>query len=120
DYLYVSHTRRRFMWGVTRTQTPSRFLREIPNEYIERIRPEMHRFYAKPRKIEPEEEKFSDELEMQGEELHVGDGVFHKEFGVGIIREIYESSVGLTYKIQFSNHTKEKSLVAKFARLVKL
>jgi DNA helicase II / ATP-dependent DNA helicase PcrA len=124
EYLYISHTRRRFMWGVTRNQTPSRFLREIPHEYIERI--SLGAFEKTPEKsstveLDKEtEEKFSDELCISEEELLPGDAVFHKEFGVGIIREIYESSVGLTYKIQFSNHSKEKSLVAKYAQLVKL
>lgn len=123
EHLYITHTRRRFMWGVSRNPSPSRFLREIPNDYIERIRPETHRFFEKPRRQELEEqfeEKFSDELALPGEEIHTGDAVFHKEFGVGIVREIYESSVGLTYKVLFSNNNKEKSLVAKFAKLVKL
>lgn len=121
DYLYISNTRRRFIWGVSRMQTPSRFLREIPSEYIERIRPETHRFEERmPRHI-PEvqtEEKFSDELSVA--ELAKGDAVFHKEFGVGVIKDIYESSVGLTYKIMFSNNHKEKSLVAKYAQLIRL
>jgi DNA helicase II / ATP-dependent DNA helicase PcrA len=123
ERLYISHTRRRFMWGVSRNPLPSRFLREIPNDYIERIRPEMNHFFEKPRKPEPEEqfeEKFSDELALPGEELHAGDAVFHKEFGIGIVRDVYESSVGLTYKILFSNNNKERSIVAKFAHLVKL
>lgn len=37
DYLYVCDVRQRFLWGTTRTQRPSRFLKEIPQRYIERI-----------------------------------------------------------------------------------
>lgn len=37
-HLYLSHCRQRFIWGTTREQWPSRFLREIPFEYIEKYR----------------------------------------------------------------------------------
>lgn len=37
-HLYLSHCRQRFIWGTTRDQWPSRFLREIPFEYIEKYR----------------------------------------------------------------------------------
>lgn len=126
EYLYISNTRRRFIWGVTRTQSPSRFLREIPFENLERVRlgrqPELTAFERR-RKVEPEEtveEKFSDELGQAGEEIIAGDAVFHKEFGIGVVREVYQGSVGITYKILFSNDNREKSIVAKYAHLVKL
>lgn len=37
-YLYLTTCKTRFLWGVTRTQRPSRFLFEIPREYIQRVR----------------------------------------------------------------------------------
>lgn len=39
-YLYLTNCKMRFLWGVSRTQRPSRFLFEIPREYIQRVREE--------------------------------------------------------------------------------
>lgn len=135
EYLYLCDVRQRFLWGTTRMQRPSRFLREIPSEYIEKIRPS---FYPKPQERawqrHAEEmsvsENFLEEMDQtlpeeeeeyfQEEPIAVGDAVFHKDFGVGVVQKAYESSVGLTFKILFSKDNREKSLVAKFARLKKL
>lgn len=37
-YLYLTTCKSRFLWGVSRTQRPSRFLFEIPKEYLQRVR----------------------------------------------------------------------------------
>ena len=39
EYLYLSHCQTRYLWGNLRWQEPSRFLRELPNEYLERYSP---------------------------------------------------------------------------------
>ena len=38
EYLYLTEARFRVMWGMARNQRPSRFLREIPEEYIEKVK----------------------------------------------------------------------------------
>lgn len=122
EFLYLSDTRTRFIWGTTRSQRASRFLKEIPSEYLEKVRisSSTGQNYVRPsypKKPAPEiDVRFSDEMEV----FSRGDTVFHKEFGVGVIRDIYEGSVGMTYKIQFSKDALEKSLVAKYVHLVKL
>lgn len=135
DVLYLCDVRQRFLWGTTRTQRPSRFIREVPNEFLEKIRPSLlmrpshiskaQEEYPKPKAKdeESEEVKFIDEIDQtvpDEETLAPNDAVFHKEFGIGIIRQVYQSSVGLTYKVLFSKDNRERSLVAKFARLKKL
>lgn len=134
EYLYVCDVRQRFLWGTTRSQRPSRFLREIPGEYVEKIRPV---FYAKtseyqpmraPKRVELEEENiieepFSDEMDNSVadiEELAVGDTVFHQDFGVGVINKTYEGSVGWMFKVFFTKDNRERTLVAKIAKLKKL
>lgn len=134
EYLYVCDVRQRFLWGTTRSQRPSRFLREIPGEYVEKIRPV---FYAKaseyqpmraPKRVEFEEENiieepFSDEMDNSVadiEELAVGDTVFHQDFGVGVINKAYEGSVGWMFKVFFTKDNRERTLVAKIAKLKKL
>lgn len=139
DCLYLCDVRQRFLWGTTRTQRPSRFLREVPYEYVEKIRPSLLGKpsvspYSKPsifpkrpavqeRKEEKQEVQFIDEMDQtlsEVEELAPNDTVFHMEFGIGIIRQVYESSVGLSYKVFFPKENRERSLVAKSAHLKKL
>jgi DNA helicase-2/ATP-dependent DNA helicase PcrA len=38
EYLYLTESRLRFLWGTTRAQRPSRFLKEVPQEFIEKVR----------------------------------------------------------------------------------
>ncbi len=38
EFLYVTHSRSRLVWGITRNQIPSQFLREIPSTYLEKMR----------------------------------------------------------------------------------
>jgi DNA helicase-2/ATP-dependent DNA helicase PcrA len=38
ERLYISHVMERFVWGTMKSQRPSRFIKEIPPEHIERIK----------------------------------------------------------------------------------
>lgn len=146
EYLYLTSSKYRYMWGTPRTQRPSRFIKEIPLEYIEKARMEVDRHYPEfeedrprkplmptpPKKWESismsikEHAEFTDEVDQtkngftEGDDLVPGNAVFHKDFGVGVIRESYQGSAGLTYKVLFSKDQRERSLVAKFAKLKKL
>jgi ATP-dependent DNA helicase UvrD/PcrA len=114
DQLYLSCCRWRYIWGTGRPQRPSRFLREIPSEYIEKVRVGLRTPHAEV------EEPFSSEGAGDEASLQEGDAVFHKEFGIGVIRKLYEGSLGLTYSVAFSKDHKERHLVAKYAPLRKL
>lgn len=46
EYLYLTDARFRIMWGMPRNQRPSRFLREIPMEYVDRVRSAPRRSYS--------------------------------------------------------------------------
>lgn len=108
EFLYLTDCRSRFIWGVSRTQRPSRFIREIPPQYLEKAR--------KPNK----EIQFSRSPHYSEEALFAaGDAVFHKDFGVGIVRDIKQGSIGITYKIQFADES-ERNIVAQHAQLIKL
>lgn len=118
EYLYLTLAVMRTIWGVTRTQRPSRFLREIPIEYIEKLNlpgASVTNSYPKS-SLKEHQPAFS----QKEEQFSSGDLVFHQEFGVGCVKEKYEGSSGLTYKIFFSKNNSEKSLVAKYANLAKL
>lgn len=108
EYLYITDARFRYLWGQARTQRPSRFLKEIPIEHLQRVREGMT-FGASTANIPEVDALFQS-----------GDAVFHQDFGVGVIQQVYESSIGMTYSVLFSNDCQVKDIVAKYANLTKL
>jgi DNA helicase-2/ATP-dependent DNA helicase PcrA len=101
-HLYLTLTISRFLWGSTQPRRPSRFLKEIDPSYLKSLSPIL---------FEPS----FDTNEPQG--FSIGEKVFHREFGVGIIRKAYNGSLGQTYDVYFPDSELERTLVAKYARL---
>lgn len=117
EYLYLSHCHTRYLWGNLRFQKPSRFLKEMPRELIERItssKPIVSiENFSKRETIQYVEKP----LPKKGESFVPGDRIFHKDFGIGQIQEANEGSMGLTYKVLFDKDQSLKTLVAKYAVL---
>jgi len=103
DHLYLTAAQMRYLWGTQRPMRPSRFLSEIPEEYL-------HKYHS---------ETFSAYEEETDEEFYPGDRVRHKDFGEGIVQKTYHTSLGITYDVLFPGE-KMRSLVAQYARLRKL
>lgn len=130
EHLYLSHADYRYLWGTPRYQEPSLFLEEIPRQYIEKSRRGMSTrapapIIEMPPRPRPAAIRFAVEKEEEpqeeyGEDLDAGDAVFHKEFGVGVVKQAYQGSMGLSYKVHFSKDNRERTLVAKFAHLKRL
>lgn len=101
--LYLCSTTYRYMWGTARLMRPSRFLKEIPAEYLYNL--------SSP--------TLQQELptEESTEGFAEGDHVEHKEFGIGIIQKTYQGSFGLTYEVLFPQAGAKRTLVAKYAKL---
>ena len=108
DYLYLTAAKYRFLWGAPRAMRPSRFLKEIPEEFLQ---PYHSTFSPK---------RLTDELvyEEDLEPFEPGETVFHKDFGAGIVKKAYNTSLGLTYDVYFPQTKITRSLVAKFAKLI--
>lgn len=104
NYLYLTAARTRFLFGSHRYMTPSRFLSEIPGKYLEKY----HEEPFNPYKLK----ELSDGFDLDTE-------VYHKDFGKGTIVKVYQTSLGLTYDILFSESNLIRSLVAKYAKLAK-
>lgn len=120
EFLYLSSAYSRFLFGTTRSQQPSRFLREIPQEYVEKLRRAIPSF-SRPKPVDPFPDDMDQSIPPELEEpFEPGDAILHKEFGTGVVQQVYQGSIGLTYKILFSRDNKEKTLVAKYASLKKL
>jgi DNA helicase-2/ATP-dependent DNA helicase PcrA len=122
EYLYISYCYTRYLWGNLRSQRPSRFLKEIPSEYIEKYRSQSKFAGSSPSDFSPKTTPAQSQKEIPDskEVFSPGDTIFHKEFGIGLIREANEGSLGLTYKIFFSKDQTLKTLVAKYASLSRL
>jgi DNA helicase-2/ATP-dependent DNA helicase PcrA len=97
EFLYLTAARNRFLFGTSRYMRPSRFLMEVPKQYLRNYQEDL------------EEEANCDFIP--------GDLVIHKEFGVGTVQKVYETSLGLTYDVLFAAGKITRALIAKYAKL---
>ena len=100
--LYLTSAAYRYMWGGPRLMRPSRFLKEIPSEFLKK---------EGSASYHTESPSFSDP-----EGFSPGERVQHSEFGVGIIRNTGQTSFGLAYEVEFDDGGL-RTLVAKYAKL---
>ena len=98
--LYLTASTYRFMWGISKVMCPSRFLKEIPTHFLSPINDEIE-----------EEDDWREE-----EGFRVGALVFHKDFGKGVVRKSYNTSMGLTYDVEFVESHTTRTLVGKYAK----
>jgi DNA helicase II / ATP-dependent DNA helicase PcrA len=105
EYLFLTASRFRYLWGMPRMMRPSRFLKEIPESFLQSYHTVPQR-EMNPIVYDREEEAYAP-----------GDTVFHKDFGTGIVQKSYPTSLGLTYDVFFLKTNMTRSLVAKFAHL---
>ncbi len=118
EYLFLTYAKQRMIWGAFRQQRPSRFLQELPEKKIEIVKSPPKSASAASKVVIPKpasamtEEFVSDICE--------GQLISHQMFGIGVVKEIKSSQLGLMYKILFTKDNKERSLIAKLAKLTKL
>lgn len=99
-YLYMTGSTYRVLWGSPKIMSPSRFIDELPDEYVTFLN------------------KQTPEPISTDSQFHIGMAVFHKSFGTGVIRKSYSTSMGPTYDVFFHDDNTTRSLVAKYAKLV--
>ncbi|MBM3191360.1 MAG: ATP-dependent DNA helicase, partial [Chlamydiae bacterium] len=97
-FLYMTSSQYRLLWGMPKTMEPSRFLQEID-----------------PKHTLQKGQKESSEIAAY--DFAPGTGVLHKDFGKGVVKKSYHTSLGPTYDVFFPHLKTTKSLVAKFAKL---
>ena len=115
EKLYITHAESRRLHGTDTFNPPSRFLREIPKDLIDEIRPRAQTNI-------PYNRKDFNETKMEFEEeigISLGQKVLHKKFGEGIVLN-YEGS-GDTARVQVNfDDSGTKWLVMAYANLEKL
>ncbi len=132
--LFIVHTNQRMLYGRTQFNPESRFLKEIPEELIERERSP----YDKPKKslYSYSDSSFSarpvyDTLTINAapkksapassakEVLSAGDRVFHASFGEGDILSVKRMGADWLYEVVFDK-VGTKKLMATYAKLKKI
>ena len=120
EFLFLSYSLGRSIWGSFRRMRSSRFLNEIP----------MHlRKFVAVSLLDEEQESDSmpqispsiPQKQIENESaFEEGDLVFHPQFGIGKIVAVSLGSLGAMYDIIFSKDGTTKRLVAQFAPLKRL
>lgn len=112
DHLYLTAARQRYLWGTARLMRPSRFLKEIPTEFLKATN---QQFVHHPSR--PSHEEYVPDPEEQ-ELFRVGSSLVHKDFGKGTLKEISESvAMGPIYTIHFIGDDRPRKLIARLAKL---
>ena len=115
EQLCLSHAEIRRMYGSENHCRPSRFLREIPSELINEIRPRMRspKPWGSPR--QPEYPKSNSNIK-QDWPFQLGANVSHKKFGIGTVISFEGSGEHARVQVNF-NRAGAKWLVLAYANL---
>ena len=127
EYLCITQTDHRNLYGKTVTSRPSRFYQEIPMEYIEDVSGIRRKTVSFAQKFERSFKKFERAIPKTepaaapaaGKSFSAGDIVEHRKFGKGIILSVQEFGKDAILEIQFDS-IGHKRLMAAFAKLKKL
>jgi len=98
EHLHLSASNQRFIFGALRYMRPSRFIQEIPSEYISK---------ASSPKRQPHPQ-----IVYKKSSFSSGDTVLHPHFGIGKVCAVLQTSVGDAYEVLFSNDNKKRKILA--------
>ena len=115
EKLYITHAESRRLHGSDTFNPPSRFIKEIPKELINEIRPRAQTHIPYNRKDFKETKlEFEDEIGIS-----LGQRVMHKSFGEGVVLNYEGSGEAARVQINF-DQAGTKWLVMAYANLEKL
>lgn len=112
DILYLSGAAYRSQYGNLKMSPESRFIRDIPRQYMEVVKSEGAAAGGIGDRIDLEE------AEVLAASFRLGDSVFHDVFGEGVVTAMSRSGSGTEITINFST-AGEKLLLLKYAPLRK-
>ena len=124
DTLYLTRSESRMVYGATNRNRPSRFLDEIPSQYIEQAGVSQKAFTpvnsfgafgAQKKKPSPLAGFKKESVDV---DFHAGDRVKHKTFGAGMVVSAEPMGSDVLLEIAFDK-VGTKKLMAKFARLTR-
>ncbi len=115
DILSLSLAQMRMLWGGFRNMKPSRFLYEIPQKYLEKVS-----YFPSIEEKKTFKKEIAENILPPTTNYKIGDIVLHANYGIGRVLSVTDSSLGLTYEIQFSQDGSIKKIIAQFAPLKKI
>ncbi len=125
--LYITNANIRMIYGRTQSNSPSRFIGEIPEELLEDVRGQRSQTFGIGRQHDRSNTtvvKAAKRIEIQGADLNQewrdGDKVEHRAWGIGTIVSSKGQGDGLELTIAFPQPTGLKKLLAKFAPIKKI
>jgi DNA helicase-2/ATP-dependent DNA helicase PcrA len=110
--LYITHAEQRRLHGIDNFSQPSRFISEIPSEFIEEIRPRLQT--ARPLHSNLSKQKMYTENEMG---IKLGQRVRHKKFGDGTVLNCEGQGASTRVEVNFEQTSGTKWLVLSYANL---
>ena len=125
DRLYLTKSSSRMLYGSTNSNRPSRFLNEIPEEYLENIgqlNSNSFSSFSKPAytpNTKSSVSSYSKPAQSGATSFKAGDRVKHKTFGDGMVISAENIGSDVLMEIAFDK-VGTKKLMAKFARLTKI
>jgi DNA helicase-2/ATP-dependent DNA helicase PcrA len=106
--IYLTYAEQRRLYGTDNYGTPSRFIQEIPEEFLEEVRPALsvsRPIYRPPRS-----------KELESSSMRLGQRVRHGKFGDGVVLNSEGSGSHARVQVNFEN-TGTKWLVLAYAKL---
>ena len=129
EQLYITNTKQRMLFGKTSYSVPSRFLDEIPSDYVTDVTPvgqAIHNLISdtifapkKPEVYRPSASMKPKKTVSASLDFHPGEHVLHKKFGKGIILSVRQFEQDAMLEIHF-DQVGRKQLMAVFAKLEKI
>ena len=125
--LYLSYSGQRMLYGRTQFNPLSRFIKELPEENIEKISatkssgilPVKHSSYENSMKNEMRLRKQSELTAENPETFHPGDRVKHRVFGEGTVLSVTPAANDAMVEIAFDTKGTKK-IMANFSRIKKV
>ena len=103
DRLYISYAANRFMYGQESFRTPSKFIEEIPENLLERNTKVIEIKREKPKSDLSQFKKvitlddLRKNVQVKSFPYSVGEKVFHKKFGLGVVIGVNEKKVEINF-----------------------
>ncbi|MGY0644248.1 MAG: 3'-5' exonuclease, partial [Paraglaciecola chathamensis] len=112
--LFLTYAESRRVYGQDKYHTPSRFIKEIPSEYIEEVRLRTKATVARPMQSRFQSSASHTAFDSTGFKL--GERVAHRKFGEGTVLNYEGSGEHARVQVNFDN-VGSKWLVLSFAKL---
>jgi DNA helicase-2/ATP-dependent DNA helicase PcrA len=115
--LYMTHARRRNVFGATSIGLPSRFLNEIPPELMDREGSSMTSWSRDPVATRPRAMSWSSTAGAgSSSDYRTGDDVVHAAFGDGVVTSVEPGGIVV---VRFASDGSERKLMAEYAPITK-